>query len=367
MQRTSVMRVGVDYWPAVTHAPGVGRYVRELVRALAQRPDLLELRLLDVGPSPRVMAEPALGLEGRDVRRLKLKAPRKVLAWGARLGLGADRWLGGCDVFHAVSPSEPVSSRALRTCAVSEWPAPEMERQAARALQACAAVFTFSRYAAEQLCTRLELDPQRVHALPVGCEHWRRTLEREPPLDQPPTVLVLGRVDERRNPLAVLRACEQLAADGVELRLRYVGRRGDSYDALRAYATRSPLSSRVQFDSEPQEHDLPSLVARATVLVHLSDGELTPVTPLEALATGCDVVLTRAPAFVEALGPAGRWIDAPAPATSPQQLAREIAAAIAERGDEFARRSRQAVAAAYSWRRHAELAAHIWRELVAQR
>ena len=361
------MRVGVDYWPAVTHAPGVGRYVRELVRALAQRPDLLELRLLDVGPLPRAIGEPALGLEGRSIRRLKLKAPRKVLAWSARIGLGADRWLGGCDVFHAVSPSEPRSSRALRTCAVSEWPTPDNEAQAARALRACAAVFTFSRYAAEQLCARLELDPQRVHALPVGCEHWRRTLEREPPLDHPPTVLVLGRIDERRNPLAVLRACEQLAGDGVELRLRYVGRRGDAYDALRAYATRSPISSRVQFDSEPQERDLPSLVARAAVLVHLSDGELTPVTPLEALATGCDVVLTRAPAFVEALGPAGRWIDAPAQATPPEQLAPALAAALAERGDEFARRSRQAVAAAYSWRRHAELAAHIWRELVAQR
>lgn len=361
------MRVGIDYWPAVTHAPGVGRYVRELVRALAQRPDLLELRLLDVGPLPRSVREPALGLEGRDIRRLKLKAPRKLLAWSARLGLGADRWLGGCDVFHAVSPSEPVSSRALRTCAVSEWPAHASEAQAARALRACAAVFTFSRYAADQLCARLDLDPQRVHALPVGCEHWRRTLEREPPLDQPPTVLVLGRVDERRNPLAVLRACEQLVSDGVELRLRYVGRRGDAYDALRAYATRSPISARVQFDSEPREHDMPSLVARASVLVHLSDDELTPVTPLEALATGCDVVLTRAPAFAEALGPSARWIDAPAQATPPAQLAHELAGAIAQRGDEFARRSRQALAAAYSWRRHAELAAQIWLELVAQR
>jgi len=362
-----VMRVGIDYWPAVTHAPGVGRYVRELVRALAQRPELLKLRLLDVGPLPRSIREPALGLEGRDIARLKLKAPRRVLAWSARLGLGADRWLGGCDVFHAVAPNDPRSSRALRTCAVSEWPAAEHERETARALQACAAVFTFSRFAANELCTRLDLDPQRVHALPVGCEHWRRTLQREPPLDQPATVLVLGRVDERRNPLAVLRACEQLVADGVELRLRYVGRRGDAYDALRAYATRSPISARVQFDSEPQEGDLPSLVARAAVLVHLSDGELTPVTPLEALATGCDVVLTRAPAFVEALGPAGRWIDAPAEATAPSQLAHALAAALAQRGDESARRSRQAVAAAYSWRRHAELTAHVWSALVAQR
>ena len=27
-------RIGLDYWPATTHAPGIGRYARELVRAL---------------------------------------------------------------------------------------------------------------------------------------------------------------------------------------------------------------------------------------------------------------------------------------------------------------------------------------------
>ena len=47
------MRVGIDYWTAPTHAPGVGRYVRELVRALARRPDAPELALLELGPGAR--------------------------------------------------------------------------------------------------------------------------------------------------------------------------------------------------------------------------------------------------------------------------------------------------------------------------
>lgn len=357
------MIVGVDYWPATTHAPGVGRYVRELVRALATSEHEVQLRLLEVGPGPRTIGEPHLGLAGRDVRRLRAKAPRKLLAWSSRVGLGADRWLGGCDVFHSAFAGFPRSSGAPQTCAVSELPAPADEPQFAAALRSCAGVFTFSRYAAGLLVARFDLDPARVHAVAVGCEHWRRTLEREPPQDDPPRVLVLGRLDESRNPLAILRACEQLVQGGQDLRLAYVGRPGDAYDALRAYVTRSPISSRVSWSSTPREEELPELVARSTVLAHLCDDALTPVTPLEALATGCDVVATRAPAVFEALGPQALWLEGPAREVAPSQLAEHLATAFARRGDPLLRRSRQALAAAYSWRRHAELTLEVWRGL----
>jgi glycosyltransferase involved in cell wall biosynthesis len=360
-----VIAVGVDYWPAVTHAPGVGRYVRELVRALAPRATELELKLLDFGPGARVVGEPHLGLEGFDRKRVRAKAPRKLLDWSARLGVGADRWLGGCDLFHGPFAGAPRVSRALRTCAVSELPPPDREAVFAADLRRCAAVITFSRYAADLLTQRFGLHGDRVHALPVGCEHWRRALGRELPLESPPRVLVLGRLDERRNPLAVLRACEQLVRDGADLRLSYVGRPGDAYDALRAYVTRSPISSRVSWSSTPREDELPALVARSSVLVHLSDGELTPVTPLEALALGCAVVATRAPAFVEALGPQALWLDAPATEVEPAELAGRIAAALAQRDDLQQRHSRQALAAAYSWRRHADLTLQVWRNALA--
>jgi glycosyltransferase involved in cell wall biosynthesis len=359
-----VIAVGVDYWLAVTHAPGSGRYVRELVRALAPRSGELELKLLEFGPGERVLGEPHLGLANFEGKRLRAKAPRRLLDWSARIGVGADRWLGGCDLFHGPFAGAPRLSRALRTCSVSEFPSPERDETFGADLRRCAAVITFSRFAAEQLVRRYGLDGNAVHALPVGCEHWRRALGRELPLESPPRVLVLGRLDERRNPLAVLRACEQLVRDGTDLRLAYVGRPGDAYDALRAYVTRSPISSRVSWSSTPREEELPTLVARAAVLVHLSDGELTPVTPLEALALGCTVVATRAPAFVEALGPQALWLDAPAAEVEPAKLAAQIATALAQRDDVQLRHSRQALAAAYSWRRHADLTLQIWRDVL---
>ncbi len=358
------MIVGVDYWPATTHAPGVGRYVRELVRALVSCDSPPELKLLEWGPGARNVGEPALGLIGRNVRRLRAKAPRRMLRWSARVGLGADRLLGGCDVFHGVLPHLPRVSRALSTCAVSELPEAEDQPEFAAALRRCSAVITFSRHAAELLSERFELAPSVVHALPVGCEHWRRTLRHEPLLSEPPRVLVLGRLDESRNPLAVLRACELLLTAGRDLQLVYAGRPGDAHDALRAHATRSPLSSRVQWNSAPGEDELPELVARAAVLVHLCDDALTPVTLLEALATGCDVVATRAPAFVEALGPQAHWLANPSHSTDVDELARAIEKALDARHDLAARRSRQALAAAYSWRRHADLTLAVWRALL---
>jgi len=359
-----VIRVGVDYWPATTHAPGVGRYVRELSRALAARDDL-QLRLLEVGPGARVLGEPHLGLSGRPVKRVRLQATRRVLDVAARLGFGADRWLGGCDVFHGVFAARPRLSRALRTCAVSELPHERETADFGAALRDCSGVLTFSRFAAATLCGRFDLPQEQVHVIPVGCEHWRRQLPGAVPLDDPPTVLVLVRLDERRNPLVVLRACEQLSRSGVDLRLAYLGRPGDAYDALRAYATRSSMSSRIRWDSAPREDDLPRTVAGAAVLVHLSDDEFTPVTPLEALATGCGVVATRAPAFVEALGPHARWIDAPAKEVDAGALAEQIAGALQERNDAALRNAREAHAAAYSWRRHASLTLDVWRRILS--
>ena len=67
-------RIGLDYWPATTHAPGIGRYARELVRALVQRAEAPYLCLFDAGPGPRTVPEDALGLPSgsQRVRRVDM-------------------------------------------------------------------------------------------------------------------------------------------------------------------------------------------------------------------------------------------------------------------------------------------------------
>jgi glycosyltransferase involved in cell wall biosynthesis len=212
---------------------------------------------------------------------------------------------------------------------------------------------------------RFRVAEERVHALPVGCDHWRRELATPLPRDEPPTVLVLGRIDHRRAPVAILRACERLRASGAAVQLAFVGRHGDAYDELRARATRSPIVGSVRFTSEPRESEMPATVARASVLVHLSDGELSPVTPLEALDAGCAVVASRLPAFEEALGVHARWIDERVDAVDIDALASALAAALDDARDIHGREARRALASRFTWSRHAALTLDVWRTILS--
>jgi glycosyltransferase involved in cell wall biosynthesis len=355
------VKVGIDWWPASTHAPGLGRYLRELVRALCalEQPvdGPLELRLLDVGPLPRRFEPP----RASRVQLRKARVPRRALALTAGVGLGADRLVGGCEVFHHVVTGFPRVSRARATLAAAELPSEGAD------LSGYDAVLTFSRWGAAEIARRCGVPRERVHELPVGCEHFARDARKPVERRDPPLVLCLGRLSQERAPTAVLAACERLRGRGVACRLAFVGRRGDAYDELRARVTRSPMSASVSFSSDPTEDELASTVAGASVLAHLSEGELSAVTPLEALACGAAVVATRSQAFVESLGEHARWIDASPRSTEPSELADALELALADARDANGTRERLALAASFTWERHARLTLDLWRRILGRR
>ena len=350
------MNVGIDFWPGATHEPGVGRYLRELVAALAELDDAPRIALLDWGRGARLRTSDAAVPAGRSHgRSLRVGAPRAWLHALARVGLGADRLLGGCELVHGVLAGEPPVSRARRTLAVAELP-PDP-----RVLGAYDGLLTFSSHARDELAARSGVEFARIHVVEVGCEHFARgpALERA----QAETVLVLGRVDHARGPLEVLAACERLRARGRLVRLHFLGRHGNAYDELRARVTRSPMSSSVGFDSEPDDRKVRAALHSAHVLAQLAQEDLTPVTPLEALACGAAVVARRLPAYVEALGPRGaRWIDS----DEPEALACALEQALADAADPRTAAARSALAATFSWKRHATATLAAWRRVLAQ-
>ena len=79
------MRIGIDYLPALVHPPGVGRYVRELVRALVQLEDRPDLGLFEVGAGERIVDPRSLGLTIGDPRtqRVESHVPRRLLRLAA--------------------------------------------------------------------------------------------------------------------------------------------------------------------------------------------------------------------------------------------------------------------------------------------
>jgi glycosyltransferase involved in cell wall biosynthesis len=379
------MRIGIDYLQALVHPPGVGRYVRELVRALVGLDDRPDLALFEVGRGERVVDPHSLGLTIGDPRvvRVQRNLPRSCLRLAHSVaGRGADVWLGGVDVFHHALPFAVPVTRARQTVALAELPAEGSEEESN--LRAWLAdidlVFVFSDAFRSQVIQRLGLAPARVVRVNVGCDHWRRTLTTLGPRAVPPRILVLGTVRASRRPLVVLRAFEHLCASGLDARLEICDLPGAEPDpmaeALEEALLSSPVADKVLWTSPGEarkrgivpdraalEQSMPERIAAASVLVHLSAEEGTPVTPLEALAVGVPVVVSRIGAFEEALGGVAELVDDDECQREPGVLAEAIGRALGSHEDGQAVARREVVARAYTWERCARETLDAWTAL----
>ncbi|MEE2939948.1 MAG: glycosyltransferase [Planctomycetota bacterium] len=364
-------RLAIDYTPGPGHAPGLGRYVRELVRALVRLEETPPLRLVELGRAPSPMEGAPLGLEGPGVvasfERTRLRLPRRGLALGSGLGDLAGRCaLGGAALLHRTSlelagPRERHGRlRIPHTIAVAEFPRAGTAADDALAARCRAArsVVVFSADAAARIASRYGVAASQV---PVGCDHWVRDLPDGPVTPRPSRdVLVLGAVRASRRPLEVLRAFEALRASGEAARLLWVGRAGDLAQSFREAVAASAFASDVRWIEAPEERRMPRCVSGASVLLHLADDEATPVTPLEALRSGLPVVSNRLPAFQEALGSSARYVDA----SEPGEIAEALGAAISDRDRIGARTER---ASPYTWEASARAHLRLWEPMLTGR
>lgn len=351
------MRIGIDYFPAATHAPGVGRYARELTRALSALGGQHELRLFELGRAPQVMPVESLGL-APGTRRRRWPVPARAGGWLARLGLGADRLLGGVDLFHQVRLDGPAVSRAPQTFAVSEWPAPEEEPAFLRRLARFEALFVFCAEYRERLVQRAGRREESVQLVPVGADHWLRDLGRPLPSVEradPPRVLVLGAPFRERRHLEILEACERLHRGGREVQLLFAGSTAVGARQLRPRVEASSLAARVQWRA-PAERELPRLVAESSLLVHFCADAGTAVTPLEALLLNVPVLVSPVRAFHEVLGRSAHYYEG-ADVTA---LAQAIDAHLE---DTPAPELRARLAERFSWRENALASLAAWERL----
>ncbi|NQV26810.1 MAG: glycosyltransferase, partial [Rhodopirellula sp.] len=104
------------------------------------------------------------------------------------------------------------------------------------------------------------------------------------------TILSVGRLDEQKNPLGLLRSFAAIAELHRETHLLFVGR-GPLETTLRAAATKSGLEARVHIAG--WQADVPGIMRASDVFVLASNWEGMPNVLLEAGAAGIPVVSTR--------------------------------------------------------------------------
>ena len=362
------LRIGFDYWPAASHAPGVGRYLRELVRALAALEQAPELALLDVGPAGDLLLEGALGLESArsGLLRRRWRARRGWLNAGEQfLGLRAETWLGKLDVFQRALPYGAPTARAPTLLALAEFPERSSARESElrRTLRSMAALLVFSEAARSEAQARFALDPARVHCVPVGADHWRRDLGTRPMARERARILVLGAVRSGRGHAEILCAFEQLRARGLDADLVFCGRRADQATRLESSLRSSPVRLDVRWIDEPVEREMPILVSSASVLVHLADEEWTAVTPLEAFALGVAVVASPCPAFEEALGGLATFVQRCAGTDQVMLLTRALENCLTNDMGPAACQKRVEHARRFTWQENARATLEVYRHI----
>jgi glycosyltransferase involved in cell wall biosynthesis len=327
------VRVGIDYRPALVNREGIGRYARELVRALCELDFDRRLGLFGYTLAPARYSRAELGLAGRAAELVRLRLPSSALPpLLARLGKGADDLVGGASVYHHTQLSAlPVRAAAevltLYDCIWAADAPPVAEAQRPGFLDGAAAarmltsarelarrarrVLVPSEFVAAEVVMTLGVAPARVVVTPLGCDHLARgaalPMRRERAGD--PYVVTVCRVDARKNHVRVLAAFERLVREGFPHRWIVAGPPGHGAEDFARALERSSARERVSWRRDVPDEALPALYAGADACAFMSLAEGFGLPPLEAMACGTPVLASGVTSLPEVLGDAALYAE----------------------------------------------------------
>jgi glycosyltransferase involved in cell wall biosynthesis len=338
------MHVGIDYTAAAWQGAGIGRYTRELVRAIVAQGGPFEYTLFYAGGgidqrSPYLVDLRQLCTLYPSVRAVPIPfTPRRLTQiWQRlRIPLPVELFTGRLDILHApdfVLP--PTRARTLVTIhdlsfmVHPECAAPGMARYlnkaVPRGLRRANIVLADSEATRHDLARLLAVDPARVSVVYPGVSPRFRPL---PPEETEPVrqrlnlperfLLFVSTLEPRKNLVRLLEAYAQFLNSQFSILnsqfsipdLVIAGRRGWLYENVFATIGRLGLGDRVRLLDFVDDNDLPALYNLAWAFVYPSIYEGFGLPALEALRCGTPVVTANNSSLPEVVGDAAVLVRA---------------------------------------------------------
>ena len=319
-------RIAIDYTAAIHQTAGIGRYVRELVRALADLRPAADVRLFVAGTQENDLPGWPGGFTYRLTRLSDLTLAR--LWHKARVPVPVETWTGRVDLFHATDftlpPLLPGTHSVLTVFDLSfaRYPnltMPGMQRYLTRVVlrSACRAdrVIAISEATKADLCDLYSIDPRRISVVYPGVEPRfhpaeepaaERAVRARYGLGDGPFILTVGTLQPRKNHA---RLVEAFARIGPRYRLVIAGGRGWAYQEVSERVAQLGLDDRVIFPGYVDDADLPGLYRAASALAYPSLYEGFGLPVLEAMACGTPVMAADTSSLPEVVGEAGLLVD----------------------------------------------------------
>jgi glycosyltransferase involved in cell wall biosynthesis len=174
------------------------------------------------------------------------------------------------------------------------------------------AIVTPSRNTAEDVLSRTNVDPRKLHVVPLAASLPAGTLDGDEVLARlkvpAPYVLFVGTLEPRKNLVRLVRAYRRVAADGFPHALVLAGPLGWHHESLmRELALQGPGDIVMTGALSPEELDAVFRAADVFVYPSLYEGFGLPV--LEAMARGVPTVASSTSSVPEVTGDAAIGVD----------------------------------------------------------
>ena len=325
-------RIGIDFTSASRERAGIGRYARELIRALA-RLDHTNRYVLFV---PRDAHADLLHFDWSPnftIRRAPLTERYLAAIWHrARVPLPVEAFIGGVDVFYSPDFLLPPTFARRKLVTVHDlsyvrvpecFPTPLLSYlnravppSIARADLIFADAASTQRDLVEVYRTRMEkikvlysgVDPRFRPDVSQASQARTRELTQSKPY-----LLAVSTIQPRKNYARLIEAFARLISNVQSpisnLQLVIAGGRGWMFDQVYQAVERLGLQDRVIFPSFFSDEDLPALYALATLFVYPSLYEGFGLPVVEAMACGLPVVSSNASSLPEVGGDAVLYFD----------------------------------------------------------
>lgn len=322
--------VALDYTPAYEQGGGIGRYVRELVSALAHLDHSTDYRLFVSGVSKSTSLI-RLG------DNFTWKPTRLSPAWLARIWHRArfpfpvEWFTGDVDIFHATDFVLPPVKRRTKTLLtvhdlsferVPEAASPSLRRYlnavVPRSAERASHILADSQATKADLIDLYNLPPEKISVLysgvdsqfsPIVDDAVIAQVRSKYQLGQRPFIFSIGTVQPRKNYGRLIEALAHLRSQHHDIDLVIAGGRGWLEDPIYDTLNRLNMKGHVHFTGFVDDSDLPALYSGATCVAFpsLYEGFGFPV--LEAMACGTPVVTSNVSSLPEVAGDAALMVD----------------------------------------------------------
>jgi glycosyltransferase involved in cell wall biosynthesis len=310
---------------------GVGVCVGGLVRALQEEAQDLEdwrFKLCALSLRRHVVSElrDSFALGSPEVRHLPIPVRVAVPLADRFPALRMESFFGDADVFHAGSLWVPASRRAAVVVTLFDLTPIRFPKyhlasnlftvdQLKRRLGRAKAVIVPSKSTAAGLRSYSLVEEEKIRVIPLGLNPVFRPMKGCRDLLRRfglggEFILTVGSIEPRKNLALLLQAFSLLKErHHIPHKLAIAGPQGWMQEDLPRVISELKLDNEVVFTGFVPDEILNVLYNETTLLVYPSMHEGFGLPPLEAMAAGCPVAVSRVSSLPEVVGEAGRYFD----------------------------------------------------------